>query len=182
MKYILFCLVLLSCQSYQPLFTETGSDWREGGNATWEFTRGEIIGISNNTEGYLMTTDTYKDFILEMEFFPDDSINSGIFIRCKESALSFTDCYEINIWDLHPNQEYRTGAIVTRFKPLATVHTNNQWNSYKIEVRKDRIRVWINKRLTADLIDNTLPEGYIALQSYGTGMIRFRDVRLRRLD
>ncbi|MCA6078827.1 3-keto-disaccharide hydrolase [Fulvivirga sedimenti] len=181
MKYILVCLVLLSCKSYQPLFNETANNWREYGDAEWTFSNGEIIGISNNTDGFLMTSDTYEDFILEMEFYPDDSINSGIFIRCKESVLSYTDCYEINIWDLHPNQEYRTGSIVARFTPLATVHTNNQWNSYKIEVRKDHIRVWVNKRLTADLVDDALSEGFIALQSHGKGKIRFRNVRLKSL-
>jgi len=92
------------------------------------------------------------------------------------------DCYEINIWDLHPNQDYRTGAIVARIKPLKKVNTLNQWNRYKIRSKADHIQVWINDTLTADFKDESLPRGYIALQAAGVGTIEFRKLTLVSLN
>ncbi len=51
-----------------------------------------------------MTNKTYKDFDIILEFYPDNSVNSGVFVRCKQQELSNIDCYVINIWDNHPDQ------------------------------------------------------------------------------
>jgi len=63
----------------------------------------ELIVSTNGGSGFIMTKDVYKDFILELEFHLDKTINSGVFICCKNYELSHDDCYEINIWDENPN-------------------------------------------------------------------------------
>lgn len=126
-----------------------------------------------------MTNDRYRNFELELEFFPDSSINSGVFVRCMNKELSNIDCYEMNIWDLHPDQKSRTGAIVTRASPLAIVATLGQWNTYKIICRDNRIQTWINGIQVADLEDTDLIEGAIALQAAEVGTVKFRNVALR---
>ena len=112
---------------------------------------------------------------------PDSSINSGVFIRCKNQELSARDCYELNIWDLHPNQDFRTGAVVTRAVPSAFVETIGKWNTYKIKAQGDHLHVWVNGQQTADIQDSDRSEGYIGLQANGTGEIRFRKVKLKQL-
>ncbi len=133
---ILFSLLLISCDRSKTLFQPNGTNWLQKGDAEWKITDKEIIGSLVRGTGFIMTKDTYEDFELELEFNPDETINSGIFIRCKDYALSYTDCYEINIWDQHPEQKDRTGAIVSRATPLAQVQTLNKWNTYRIRCEK----------------------------------------------
>jgi len=151
------------------------------GNAQWNFTNEMLEGICNNNEGFLMTKSPYDDFELLLEFFPDSTINSGVFVRCQDFELSATDCHEMNIWDLHPNQEFRTGAIVTKSKPLAKVRTLNRWNTYRIQCLGQHIQVWINDTLTAKFEDVTLKKGSIGLQASGNGRIKFRNLELKPL-
>jgi len=77
-----------------------------------------LIGIADGTGGFVMTEKSYSNFTLELEFKPDSTVNSGIYIRCKKKVLSDIDCYEVNNWDLHPQQKNRTGAIVSRTSPM----------------------------------------------------------------
>ena len=171
-----------SCQSNEEMLKENFEGWQLFGGAQWEFDQQELIGTVKDSVGFVMTENRYTDFILELEFKPDSSINSGIYIHCQNKEISFTDCYEINIWDLHPNQDYRTGAIVNRAKPINFVETIGKWNSYKIQIQGDHVQAWINDVLTADLKDSSLKEGYIALQAMGTGEVRFRHVKLKPLE
>lgn len=168
-----------SCQRPTPLFEPGMTNWEEKGEASWQFDTGGFGGTANDNAGMLVTKQTYQDFELTLEFQPDSTVNSGIFIRCANQELSFTDCYEINIWDLHPNQSFRTGAIVARASPLDFVQTLNKWNTYRIKCQGDRIQAWVNGVLTADLRDSSRPSGYIALQAAGTGRINFRNVQLK---
>ena len=178
---LLITLVLAACEN-QPsrvdLFNPDQEDWVIGGDAEWSMIDGEIIGELDSGSGFVMTKARFENFSLELEFFPDSTVNSGIFVRCSNKELSAEDCYEINIWDLHPNQEWRTGAIVLRESPIAHVNTLNQWNSYRIECDDWGIRAWVNDQLTVELEDHSLTSGFIALQAAGTGKIRFRNVQL----
>lgn len=175
-------VLLFSCNRSQTLFQENFEDWDAYGDAKWDYIDNELVGEITDGAGFVITKQSYENFILECEFKPDSAINSGIFIRCKEKDINPSDCYELNIWDLHPDQNNRTGAIVTRVVPLAIVNTIDKWNTYKIKAEKHRIQVWINDTLTVDTIDEELSGGYIGLQAKGTGEIRFRNVEIEILD
>ena len=166
----------------ETLFQESGDDWSMEGDAQWRFENDELIGSLSEGAGFVMTKTSYDDFVLELEFQPDSTINSGIFIRCKNRELSFADCYEINIWDLHPKQENRTGAVVSRFSPLKKLETLNKWNTYKIKNQNDYLQAWINDILVVDLKDQDLKSGPIALQAAEKGEIKFRNVRITKLE
>lgn len=178
---ILVLFFCISCGDAKILFHPDNEDWFENGDAKWLNISEEIVGSINGGSGYVMTKDVYKDFILELEFYPDKTINSGVFIRCKNFELSHDDCYEINIWDEHPNQKNRTGAIVSRTTPLAHVNTLNKWNMYKIKMQNNHLQVWVNGILISDLENDELSEGYIGLQSAETGTIKFRNVKIKVL-
>ncbi len=177
---IFFCFS--SCDQKEKMLNENFDGWQIFGGAEWKFNEGELIGTVKDSVGFVMTENKYTDFILELEFKPDSTINSGIYIRCQNKEISFTDCYEINIWDLHPNQDFRTGAIVNRATPLNYVETIGEWNTYKIQIKGDHLQAWINDIPTADLKDSSLAEGYIALQAMGTGEVRFRNVKFQSLS
>lgn len=175
-------LILSSCNQSQAIFLENSGGWDAYGDVNWEFSNKELIGKVEEGDGFVMTKQPYQNFILALEFKPDSTINSGVFIRCSKEEINPTDCYELNIWDLHPDQDNRTGAIVTRMAPLAHVETIDKWNTFKIKAENNRIQVWVNDILTADTTDDALANGYIGLQAKGTGEIRFRNVKIKTLE
>lgn len=179
--FLLVC-ALASCTNTTSLFQENSDDWETFGTAKWQFSKGVLKGSINEGEGFLMTKKSFTNFMLELEFKPDSTINSGVFIRCVNKELSATDCHEINIWDLHPNQDFRTGAIVSKVVPKNYVETINKWNTYRIKANGNQIKVWVNNRITADSSFTTPLSGYIALQAMGNGEISFRNIKLSIIE
>lgn len=184
---IFFLIILVSscaekAAPVEVLFQEGSQDWFSEGDAEWKYVNNELIGSLDSGAGFVMTKKSYSNFILELEFKPDSAINSGVFIRCKQKELSHSDCYEVNIWDLHPKQENRTGAIVSRASPIEKIETLNKWNRYKISNQNDHLQVWINDIIMVDIKDQDLKEGPIALQAAESGKISFRNVKLTSLD
>lgn len=184
---ILSLLVLVySCsekkKTQEILFQENTDDWFVEGDASWEFVNNVLVGTAKDEGGFVMTKKSYSDFVLELEFYPDSTVNSGIFIRCKGKELSHNDCYEINIWDLHPSQENRTGAVVSRASPIEKIETLNKWSTYRIKNEGDHLQVWINDIMMVDIKDHDLKEGPIALQAYEEGVVKFRNIRILTLN
>ena len=182
---IMLVALLFSCSTspeYQSYFEEGDSSWTEVGDANWEFINSEIVEKSDSVVGYMVTKDKFSNFELIIEFQPDDKVNSGIFIRCSSNDdISDVNCYEVNIWDNHPDQTRRTGSIAGRAEPLEKVDANGKWNTYRITATGSRIEVWINDIKTADYMDDSLPSGHIALQKNGNGVIKFRNAKIRSL-
>ena len=183
LSLLIALISICSCTSQDrkdsTLFSQEDREtWAIMGNADWRFEGGELVGRLDSGAGWVMTEAKFDDLELTLEFFPDSTINSGVYLSCQNRELSAEDCYEFNIWDLHPNQEFRTGAVVTRASPANKVWTLNQWNTYRIKVEEDHLQAWINDTLTVDLYNEDLTEGYIALQAAGVGEIRFRNVRV----
>lgn len=177
---ISLCFALEYCSPGRELFLPASvHSFQQIGNATWSYQQGEWVGDVLEGAGFLLSTDTLSDFTLELEFYPDSTINSGVFVCCRNQQINPTNCYEVNIYDLHPIQTYRTGAIVTRVLPLRNKKTIGKWNRYRISKENKRLRVWLNGTLTADLKEGNLGDGQIALQASGTGIIRFRNIRIR---
>lgn len=182
---LVLVLSLFSCTQEKPvsLFMANHQDsWITDGPGDWTFKDDEMIMISDSGSSFIMTRKMYQNFELQVEFFPDSTVNSGVFIHCQNRELSAATCYEFNIWDLHPNQDFRTGAVVTRAKPLKIVETLNQWNTYRIRVENGKLAAWINEIKTVDLENAELNEGYIALQAAGQGTVKFRNAHLRELQ
>jgi len=165
---------------YERLSDE--SNWNLDGEAQWSFAGDIITGSATGSTGFIISKESYSHFILELEFYPDSTINSGIFIRCPELSISPIACHEMNIWDLHPNQENRTGAIVAKAKPKTVVHTLNKWNTYRIKCEDHKTEVWVNDMLTAEFKDTTILNGLIALQAAETGTVKFRNIKIAKLD
>lgn len=132
--------------------------------------------------GFLVSPGEHADFRLSVEFWVDADTNSGILIRCgDEQEITPATCYEINIWDEHPNPDARTGAIVTQAKPLAHVDTAGRWNTCVIEAVGGTVTATIDGVVTSKLTGAKLRAGYIALQHAGGGVVRFRDLSIQSL-
>jgi hypothetical protein len=181
--FAVLVLFIAACESQvQPVAEESAVDlgtWQKVGNDAWRLTEQGAEAGPADALGFLVSNDTYDDFTLSVEYWVEDDTNSGIFIRCSDAREINPDvCYEINIWDSHPNQESRTGSIVTFTKPLAHVDTLERWVRVDIEAAGSRIRASVDGQLTADLVDERSFSGVIALQYGGTGRLNFRNLTI----
>lgn len=181
-------LVLGACSSMSSMdggWTDMSGSfdgWHTLGDANWRIENGEFVADSSNGVSFLVTDQTYDDFEIQLEFWTDEpDSNSGVFSRVSNPmSIADTSAYEANIYDARPDQSGRTGAIVNHAPPSAAIDTSGQWNSYDIMMDGDHIVVKLNGITTVDFHDDTYDSGPIGLQ-YGSGTIKFRNVRIRRL-
>jgi hypothetical protein len=149
------------------------------GNANWQVVDGVVQ--ANMGTGFLVTKESYTDFQIKLEFWVDESANSGVFIRCDNpKEITAANAYEVNIFDKRPDQSYRTGAIVDVAKPLSVINTGGKWNTFDITAQGPRMIVILNGTKVVDVEHKAHPRGPIALQ-YGAGTVKFRNVEVRRL-
>jgi len=172
---------------------------QKGGEAIYTVRDGEIVGttVHDTPNSFLVTDSIYGDFILELEFLVDPSMNSGIQIR-SESLPYYQNGrvhgYQIEIdpsdraWSAGVYDEARRGWL----HPLDDQNTSakgafkqNQWNHYRIEAIGDTIKTWINGAEASHLIDDQTAEGFIGLQVHSIGEnqeegteIRWRDIKI----
>ena len=165
---------------WQTLFDGSGLDaFLVTGDANWTI-EGDSVGADSGN-GMLVTNERYADFELQVEFFTNVEANSGIFLRCDDPQdVADTTCYEANIYDTRPDQTYRTGGIVNIAEPTAIMHAGGRWNRYDLTLDGTSLRVVLNGEELVNTEDSTFAEGHIGLQ-YGAGVVRFRNVRIRRL-
>lgn len=172
---------------------------QKGGEAIYTVRDGEIVGttVHDTPNSFLVTDSIYGDFILELEFLVDPSMNSGIQIR-SESLPHYQNGrvhgYQIEIdpsdraWSAGVYDEARRGWL----HPLDDKNTSakgafkqNQWNHYRIEAIGDTIKTWINGAEASHLMDDQTAEGFIGLQVHSIGQnqeegteIRWRDIKI----
>ena len=160
-------------------------DWTEVGKANWAMKDGALVA-DKLTEGkdpsYLVSKDSYKDFQIKAEFWADDDANSGIFIRCDQSAkIDSKICYEVNIFDKRPDPTYGTGAIVDVGQGRSDAEGGRQMEHLRNHgARALHLVVVLNGQKTVDVQDSKHASGPFALQ-YGSGVIKFRKVQIKPL-
>jgi hypothetical protein len=154
--------------------------WNIIGSANWLIGNGIVEG--NKPNGFLVSTKTYKNFVIKAEFWAESNTNSGIFIRCQDpQKISQYTCYEINIYDTRPEQAYATGAIVDVAKVDPVPKAGGRWNSMEITANGSHFKVVLNGAVTvADGQDSKYVDGPIAIQSAG-GVVKFRKLQIKPL-
>ena len=153
--------------------------WNKVGNASWRIAGGAIE--SNMGNGFLVSPMSYGDFQLKAEVWIDPDSNSGVFIRCADPQKIGADtCYEVNVYDKRPGQEYRTGAIVDLARIQQKVDAGGKWNTLEITARGPKMTITVNGIKTAEGESNKSLRGPFALQ-FGAGMVKFRKVEIRPL-
>lgn len=157
------------------------SQFIEVGGADWNIVDDYVEATSGTGTGFLVTRGAYGDVQLQAEFWTSPDANSGIFMRCPSAdGVSDTACYEVNIFDQRPDQTYRTGGIVHLAAPMAQMDAADRWNTFDIIMDGDHLVVRMNDTLMVDMNDSMIERGVIAFQ-WGSGTVRFRNIRLRPL-
>ena len=158
---------------------KTLNGWNPVGNANWEVADGVIQATSGN--GDLVSTVSYGDVQIVVEFWADDDANSGVFFRCTDSkTINAKTAYEAQIFDRRPDPEFRTGALTFIARPATTISTGGKWNTYDITARGSRLTLTLNGTQMVDVQDTKFARGPIALQRTA-GVVKFRSVRVRTL-
>ena len=190
-KVFFFSLILLSISScnedktpWVHLFTNDSLEGFniKGGNATYKNENGTIIGttVANSPNTFLCTNNDYSDFIFEIEYKVDPSMNSGIQIRSNSLPYyrdGIVHGYQVEI---DPSKRAWSGGIYDekRRKWLNPLEDNpeaqkafkqSEWNHYRIEAIGDTIKTWINGVAAAYLIDDKTASGFIGLQVHSVG-------------
>ena len=158
-------------------------DWDKLGDSNWRFENGAAVADNKTTKpnNSHVSTKTYKDFILHVEFWASDDANSGVFIRCSEPhKVGDHTCYEINIFDQRPDPTYGTGSITHFVEVNPMPKAGGKWNTFEITAKGRQITVMLNGQKTVELRNNLWAEGPIALQ-HGAGTIKFRKVVVKPL-
>ena len=172
---------LLSDPTWAVLFGgQDLSSFNPLGEAQWNIVD-DYVEADGYVGSWLVTKGHYTDFHLQVDFWPSEGANSGIFIRNQDAmAISATAGYEINIFDTNENPDNRTGSVVNHSPPMAPVMSDGKWNTYEITAQGSRILVRLNGTVTADVDNDEHASGPIAFQNNG-GLIRFRNIRIRPL-
>lgn len=157
---------------------ETLDGWTVmGGDANYSIKEGAIVGKTKHDtpNTFLTTNKMYGDFILDLEYLVDSTMNSGIQIRSnsiQEYKKGRVHGYQIEIdpsdraWSAGIYDEQRRGWLnpLTENGEAQKAFKQNEWNHYRIEAIGDTIRTWINGVPAAHLIDDATASGFIGLQ------------------
>ncbi len=180
------------------------SGWKQlGGAAEYEVDNGTILGISKptNQNTFLVTDETYGDFVLELEFKLDSKTNSGIQVRseAKEGvAGGRVHGYQI---EFDPSPRAWTGGLYDESRrgwlyplgvnpPAQEAYLSEEWNHLRIECIGPHIRSWLNGVPATYLIDDMTAQGFIGLQvhaPFGDVMqedqrVWWRDIRIQTAE
>ncbi|HCX77662.1 MAG TPA: DUF1080 domain-containing protein, partial [Algoriphagus sp.] len=187
---LLGSIFLFSCSSgekenadgWKNLFNgEDLSGWKAvAGTATFAVENGEIIGtaVAGSPNTFLITEDTFGDFILELELKVEHgSSNSGVMARGQfdpngRDGKGLVYGYQIEAdpteraWSAGIYDEARRGWLYPlELNPEAkSAFKLGEYNQYRIEVIGDEIKTWLNGQEVAYVVDDMDKMGFIGLQ------------------
>ena len=180
----------------KPIFDgKTLEGWvQEGGQADYKVEDGAVVGtaVPKTPNSFLCTRKQYGDFVLELEFKVDPSLNSGVQIRShvykkdttveirgkkREKKAGTVYGYQVEI---DPSERAYTGGIYDEARrgwlndlkdneAARKAFLQGRWNKFRIICKGDSIKTWVNGVPAADLKDSMTARGFIALQVHGVG-------------
>jgi len=167
-------------------------------NDVWRI-RGDVLHCAGKPNGYIRTTDKYKNYHLHLEWrWPDEALNSGVLlhangpdqvwpacIECQLKAGSAGDFVLINGTGLSVEGADRRNPakqfVVIEKTAAMAEKPAGQWNTYDIYSDAGSIRCFVNGILQNEGTGATASSGWICLQSEGSP-IEFRNIYLLPLD
>lgn len=194
----------MSAQTWEPLFNGKNlNGWKRlNGKAEYKVENNAIVGYTkaNTPNTFLVTKKNYGDFILELEFKVDDTMNSGIQFRSESKKDYQNGRVHGYQYEIDPSKRAWSGGIYDEARrnwvyPLTlnpkaqTAFRSGEWNKVRIECLGSSIRTWLNGVACANIWDDMTPSGFIALQVHAIGSekdagktVAWRDIRICTTD
>jgi hypothetical protein len=158
--------------------------WDGDGTATFAIEDGAVIAKDKKdpkaVASYLISKQSYKNFILRAEFWVSDDANSGLFLRCDPKKIGAKTCYEYNIFDQRPDQTYGTASIVYIAEVNPMPKAGGKWSTMEAGADGRHLTIVFDGKKTVDVRNGLWEEGHIALQ-FGVGTVKFRKVEIKPL-
>jgi hypothetical protein len=189
-----------SSAEWTPLFDgETLEGWRNPYD--WGEARvvDDVIELQADDKFFLITEDTYSDFVFEGEVrLPDRESNSGFMFRAQvdtnrvygyQAEVDPSDrAWSGGLYDegrrgwLHPAEGDSLAGVEFR-EEHGDAFAPTDWNEYRIRAEDDSLKIWVNGEMTTAVQDTVDQEGVIGIQHHGEDgkIYRFRNLRIRRL-
>ncbi|MEX0329832.1 MAG: DUF1080 domain-containing protein [Puniceicoccaceae bacterium] len=176
---LLAAVTSLTAGEWKMLFNgETLDGWEVlNGTAPYSVIGDSIVGVTRHgtRNTFLATKETYGDFILELDFKQDEASNSGVQFRSlskKDYQDGRVHGYQSEIdpsprkWTAGIYEEGRRGWLypVTLNPEAKDLYQHGKWNHLRIEAIGHSLRTFLNGVPVAHVIDDMIPEGFIALQ------------------
>jgi hypothetical protein len=188
---------LIGLFAYSPAMAQSGDGWVQlfdgktvpamdsvGPGANWRVENGELVADKLSADkgtNHLLTKEKYKDFQIHLEFWSDEKVNSGLFIRCQNPTQpGAKTCYEVNIFDGRPDPSYGTGSIVYFAEVNPMPKAAGKWNTMEVTAKGRQILVKFNGQQTVNLHNGMFEEGPFTLQ-YGSGVLKVRKLAVKKL-
>lgn len=164
--------------------------WVTIGGGRWYVDNRELVGDPTaGHPGWLMSTEEFGDYDLELEFYLAPGANSGVFLRAwSDGSPNGQDFREIQIVDdaapasasLAPDRRMASLYRIAAPDPPPNVPTG-QWHRMVIRLQGQRVQVSVNGVSVLDHEHEfAASRARIGLQLH-TGQVRFRNIRIREL-
>ncbi|MEN9381470.1 MAG: hypothetical protein RI940_351 [Bacteroidota bacterium] len=156
------------------------------GHANYRIEKDEIVGttVYGEPNSFLSTKELYGDFILELDYKVNDTMNSGIQIRSElhdaNDKCEVTDKktpnrvhgFQIEIdpssrgWAAGIYDEARRDWVypLSFNEKARTAFKHNDWNHVRVEAIGTHVRTWLNGVPCAHVVDDMTLKGFISLQ------------------
>lgn len=177
------------------------ADGKASGKMEFKVDDGAIVGtcVPGETNGFLCTEKTYRDFIFTCDVKFDVPGNSGIQFRSRQreqdGRVYGYQCeidqgerrYSGGIYD-EARRAWLFPLWGEAYAEARKAFKHGEWNRFTIKARGRRLQTWVNGVPCADYTDTDpehfTPEGFIALQVHGgkEGQIRWRNLRIKELE
>ena len=194
---------------WRLLFDGTSAaGWRSYQNATapiggWQAVDGALTRVGN--AGDIITSESFKDFELQLEWKLRPRGNSGIFYRVAEgSEAMYYSGPEMQVLDDngHPDGQSELTSAGAGYglypAPRGVVKPVGEWNAVRIVVKGNHVEHWLNGRKIVEYelgspdwlerVKNSkfkqwpeygrAAEGHIGLQDHGD-WVAFRNIKIR---
>jgi Domain of Unknown Function (DUF1080) len=163
---LLFATVARAEDGFVPLFTTDGvpkgwvvTEWNDLAkpapkDVQWTVKDGTLTG-GKQRGTWLISEKEYGDFILEFEIKLTERGNSGVALRSPMKGDPAFDGMELQVADLRYNTEAKdselTGGLYRAVAPTKQVYKPTEWNTFRIELKGDRLKATINGELVQDI-------------------------------
>lgn len=178
---LLLSLPLLQAEEAQwtTLFDgKTLNGWTATSDANWHVENGAII-VSEGKPGFLIHEDHYTNYELTLEFKAAMGTNSGVFLSTTREPKTLTeDCYELNI--APPDNPFPTGSLVAREK-VSGIEETDSWRKYDIRVVGAHVTVQLDGNEILNYQADKPASGHLIGLQKNSGLVAFRNIRVRKL-
>ena len=125
------------------------------GEANWRRQDGALMADrGGKTSSFLVSRQSYTDFVIHAEFWASDDANSGVFIRLSDrQTIGAKNSYEVQINDKHA--EFPTGTIPYFGKVTQPHKAGGRWNTFEITAKGPQLTVRMNGIETTKVNDRS---------------------------